>query len=52
MGFTMNNAVARLLLLAINPISMVLWRKLKEKMRRRRLFFRAEKGGGEDEVFK
>ena len=53
MGFTMKNAVPRLLSLVINLISWVLWRNLKEKMRRRRrFFFRVEKGKREEEVFK
>ena len=45
----MENSIPWLLSLVINPISRVLWRTLKEKMRRSRFFFRVREGKREKE---
>ena len=44
--------IPRFLSLVIIPISRVLWRNLKKKVRGSGFLFRVKKGGGEEEVFK
>ena len=44
--------IPRLLSLVINPISRVLWRNLKKKVRRSEFLFRVKEEGGDEIVFK
>ena len=48
-GFIIEIPTSWLLSLVINPILRILWRNLKEKMRRSRFFFRVGEGREEEE---